>query len=118
MAAAVSGSGYVVSSDSKHEPSGGCYENTHMAWLFLSVKPAWVPTVGYRATALAEQGSGRYLMQWYKWTRPHQHNGFVPPSVAEKNQFRVRELLTTKNALRGKAMSVKAAPRLIVKPGS
>lgn len=23
-------------------------------------------------------------MQRYNWTRPHQHNGFVPPAVAEE----------------------------------
>lgn len=63
---------------------GNCYDNSPMERLFRSLKTEWVPTVGYMTTALAEQDIGRYLMQRYNWTRPHQHNGFVPPAVAEE----------------------------------
>ncbi|WP_155951563.1 MULTISPECIES: IS3 family transposase [unclassified Pseudomonas] len=63
---------------------GNCYDNAPMERLFRSLKTEWVPTMGYMTTALAEQDIGRYLMQRYNWTRPHQHNGFVPPAVAEE----------------------------------
>lgn len=63
---------------------GNCYDNAPMEWLFRSLKTEWVPTVGYMTTALAEQDIGRYLMQRYNWARPHQHNGFVPPAIAEE----------------------------------
>ena len=63
---------------------GNCYDNAPMERLFRSLKTEWVPTVGYMTTALAERDIGRYLMQRYNWTRPHQHNGFVPPAVAEE----------------------------------
>jgi hypothetical protein len=55
-----------------------------MERLFRSLKTEWVPTVGYMTAALAEQDIGRYLMQCYNWTRPHQHNGLVPPAVVEE----------------------------------
>ncbi len=63
---------------------GNCYDNSPMERLFRSLKTEWVPTVGYMTTALAEQDIGRYLMQRYNWIRPHQHNGFIPPAVAEE----------------------------------
>ncbi|XXF08306.1 IS3 family transposase [Pseudomonas sp. D2-3] len=63
---------------------GNCYDNAPMERLFRSLKTEWVPTVGYMTTALAEQDIGRYPMQRYNWARPHQHNGFVPPAVAEE----------------------------------
>lgn len=56
-----------------------------MERLFHSLKTEWVPTVGYMTTVLAEQDIGRDFMQGYNWTRPYQHNGFVPPAVAEEN---------------------------------
>ncbi|MBF7144842.1 transposase [Pseudomonas sp. hsmgli-8] len=61
-----------------------CYDNAPTERLFRSLKKEWIPTVGYMTAALAEQDIGRYLMQRYNWTRPHQHNGFVPPAVAEE----------------------------------
>ncbi|UZE31052.1 IS3 family transposase [Pseudomonas asplenii] len=63
---------------------GNCYDNAPMERLFRSLKTEWVPTVGYMTTALAEQDIGRYLMQRYNWIRPYQHNGLVPPAVAEE----------------------------------
>ncbi len=63
---------------------GNCYDNSPMERLFRSLKTEWVPTVGYMTTALAEQDIGRYLMQRYNWIRPHQHNGFILPAVAEE----------------------------------
>ena len=63
---------------------GNCYDNAPMERLFRSLKAEWIPTVGYMTAALAEQDIGRYLMQRYNWTKPHQHNGFVPPAVAEE----------------------------------
>ncbi len=63
---------------------GNCYDNAPMERLFRSLKTEWMPTTGYMTTTLAEQDIGRYLMQRYNWTRPHQHNGFVPPAVAEE----------------------------------
>ncbi|MBF7145047.1 IS3 family transposase, partial [Pseudomonas sp. LY10J] len=63
---------------------GNCYDNAPTERLFRSLKAEWIPTVGYMTAALAEQDIGRYLMQRYNWTRPHQHNGFVPPAVAEE----------------------------------
>ncbi|MBF7142710.1 MULTISPECIES: IS3 family transposase [Pseudomonas] len=63
---------------------GNCYDNAPMERLFRSLKAEWIPTMGYMTAALAEQDIGRYLMQRYNWTRPHQHNGFVPPAVAEE----------------------------------
>ena len=64
---------------------GNCYDDAPIERLFRSLKTEWGPTVGYMTTALAEQDIGRYLMQRYNWTRPHQHNGFAPLAVAEEN---------------------------------
>ena len=63
---------------------GNCWDNAPMERLFRSLKTEWVPTVGYMTAALAEQDIGRYLMQCYNWTRPHQHNSLVPPAVVEE----------------------------------
>lgn len=63
---------------------GKCYDNVPMERLFRSLKTEWVPTVGYMTAASAEQDVDRYVMQQYNWTRPHQHNGYVPPAVAEE----------------------------------
>jgi len=63
---------------------GNCWDNAPMERLFRSLKTEWVPTVGYMTAALAEQDIGRYLMQCFNWTRPHQHNGLVPPAVVEE----------------------------------
>ena len=63
---------------------GNCYDNAPVERLFRSLKTEWVPTLGHMRTALAEQDIRRYPMQRYNWARPHQHNGFVPPAVAEE----------------------------------
>ena len=44
---------------------------------------------------MAEQDIGRYLMQWYHWTRPHQYNRFMPPAVAEEKPNPVSGNVTT-----------------------
>lgn len=62
---------------------GNCHDNAPMERLFRSLKTEWVPAVGYMTKATAEQDIGRYFMR-YNWVRPHQHNGFVPPAVAEE----------------------------------
>lgn len=62
---------------------GNCHDNAPMERLFRSLKTEWVPATGYLNQAMAEQDIGRYLTR-YNWIRPHQHNGFVPPAVAEE----------------------------------
>lgn len=87
---------------------GNCHDNAPMERLFRSLKTEWVPTVGYMTRAMAEQDIGRYFMR-YNWVRPHQHNGFVPPAVAEENSIlcpgivdHYRHVLAATNALCGR----------------
>jgi len=63
---------------------GNCHDNAPMERLFRSLKTEWVPTVGYMSASLAQQDTGRFLMQRYNWQRPHQFNGGLAPAVAEE----------------------------------
>ncbi len=64
---------------------GNCWDNAPMERLFRSLKSEWVPPLGYDSIAEASRDISHYLMTYYNWERPHQHNDGVPPAKAEEN---------------------------------
>lgn len=63
---------------------GNCWDNAPMERLFRSLKTEWVPGLGYPSMAEAERDVGRYLMDYYNWSRPHQFNDGIAPAWAEE----------------------------------
>lgn len=51
---------------------------------FRSLKTEWVLTQCYLSAVQAEQYIARFLRQRYKWQRPHQFKGGLPPAIAEE----------------------------------
>ncbi|SHF09082.1 Integrase core domain-containing protein [Vibrio gazogenes DSM 21264] len=52
-----------------------------MERLFRSLKSEWIPEMGYSSVREAKQNISYYLMDYYNWQRPHQHNDGVPPAL-------------------------------------
>ncbi|MFB2842895.1 hypothetical protein ACE1BJ_15915, partial [Aeromonas jandaei] len=44
---------------------------------------AWLPALGYMSLRAAKRDISYYLMDYYNWRRPHQHNDGIPPARAE-----------------------------------
>ncbi len=63
---------------------GNCWDNAPMERLFRSLKSEWVPSLGYGSIAEARRDISHYLMTYYNWERPHQHNEGIPPAKAEE----------------------------------
>ncbi|MGL4379570.1 MAG: integrase core domain-containing protein, partial [Vibrio sp.] len=63
---------------------GNCWDNAPMERFFRSLKTEWVPTVGYRSFAEAQQESIRYIIGYYSQLRPHQYNGGLTPNESER----------------------------------
>lgn len=57
---------------------GNCWDNAPIERLF-----EWVPTIGYVNLAYASQKISHYLMGYYNWQRPHQHNDGVSLAKAK-----------------------------------
>lgn len=62
---------------------GNCWDNAPMERLFRSLKSEWVPATGYLSMSEAMRDISYYLMTYYNWRRPHQHNDGLPPAIAE-----------------------------------
>jgi putative transposase len=62
---------------------GNCWDNSPMERFFRSLKTEWVPEMGYRSFAEAKRSILNYMSGYYSSTRPHQHNGGLPPNKAE-----------------------------------
>lgn len=62
---------------------GNCWDNAPMERLFRSLKSEWLPTTGYMSLRDATRDISYYLMDYYNWRRPHQHNDGMPPAKAE-----------------------------------
>ena len=62
---------------------GNCWDNAPMERLFRSLKTEWLPTTGYMNLREAKRDISYYLMDYYNWRRPHQHNDGIPPAEAE-----------------------------------
>ncbi|MGL6572977.1 IS3 family transposase [Aeromonas hydrophila] len=60
-----------------------CWDNAPMERLFRSLKTEWLPTTGYMSLREAKRDISYYLMDYYNWRRPHQHNDGMPPAEAE-----------------------------------
>ncbi|HAT2489037.1 TPA: IS3 family transposase [Aeromonas hydrophila] len=60
-----------------------CWDNAPMERLFRSLKTEWLPTTGYMSLREAKRDISYYLMDYYNWRRPHQHNDGIPPAEAE-----------------------------------
>jgi putative transposase len=63
---------------------GNCWDNSPMERFFRSLKTEWVPKLGYRSFAQARRSIFQYINGYYTLTRPHQHNGGLPPIKAEE----------------------------------
>ncbi len=57
--------------------------NAPMERLFRSLKTEWLPTTGYMNLREAKRDISYYLMDYYNWRRPHQHNDGIAPAKAE-----------------------------------
>ncbi|WP_421239486.1 IS3 family transposase [Aeromonas enteropelogenes] len=62
---------------------GNCWDNAPMERLFRSLKSEWLPAMGYMSLREAKRDISYYLMDYYNWRRPHQHNDGIPPAKAE-----------------------------------
>ncbi|OKA95033.1 transposase, partial [Aeromonas salmonicida subsp. salmonicida] len=62
---------------------GNCWDNAPMERLFRSLKSEWLPATGYMSLREATRDISYYLMDYYNWRRPHQHNDGIPPAKAE-----------------------------------
>ncbi|WP_418113763.1 IS3 family transposase [Vibrio scophthalmi] len=63
---------------------GNCSDNAPMERFFRSLKTEWVPTVGYRSFAEAQQEITRYIIGYCCQLRPHQYNGGLNPNESER----------------------------------
>ncbi len=63
---------------------GNCWDNAPMERLFRSLKTEWLPTTGYMSLREAKRDISYYLMDYYNWRRPHQHNDGIAPAEAEQ----------------------------------
>ncbi|MGL5728609.1 MAG: IS3 family transposase [Plesiomonas sp.] len=63
---------------------GNCWDNAPMERFFRSLKTEWVPTIGYRSFAEAQQEIIRYIIGYYSQLRPHQYNGGLTPNESER----------------------------------
>ncbi|WP_332405501.1 IS3 family transposase [Vibrio metschnikovii] len=63
---------------------GNCWDNAPLERFFRSLKTEWVPTVGYRSFAEAQQEIIRYIIGYYSQLRPHQYNGGLTPNESER----------------------------------
>ncbi|MGU5760271.1 IS3 family transposase [Aeromonas hydrophila] len=68
---------------------GNCWDNAPMERLFRSLKSEWLPVTGYLSLREAKRDISYYLMDYYNWRRPHQHNDGIPPAKAEHRPNRV-----------------------------
>lgn len=68
---------------------GNCWDNAPMERLFRSLKTEWIPSTGYMSAREARRDVGLFLMDYYNWQRPHQHNDGVPPAKAENRPNKV-----------------------------
>lgn len=62
---------------------GNCWDNAPMERFFRSLKTEWVPEMGYRSFTEAQRSIVDYMSGYYNQTRPHQHNGGLPPNKTE-----------------------------------
>lgn len=63
---------------------GNCWDNAPMERFFRSLKTEWIPTIGYRSFAEAQQEIIRYIIGYYSQLRPHQYNGGLTPNESER----------------------------------
>ncbi|WP_447830921.1 IS3 family transposase [Aeromonas salmonicida] len=62
---------------------GNCWDNAPMERLFRSLKSEWLPATGNMSVREAKRDISYYLMDYYNWRCPHQHNDGIPPAKAE-----------------------------------
>jgi putative transposase len=63
---------------------GNCWDNSPMERFFRRLKTEWVPEMGYGSLVDAQRSIVDYITGYYSQTRPHQHNGGLPPNKAEE----------------------------------
>lgn len=68
---------------------GNCWDNAPMERVFRSLKSEWIPSIGYSSATHAEKDISAYLMDYYNWERPHNHNGGLSPAVMEEGAKKV-----------------------------
>lgn len=68
---------------------GNCWDNAPMERFFRILKTEWISLTGCMTARKARRDVGIYLMDYYNWQRPHQHNDGVPPAEAENRPNKV-----------------------------
>lgn len=63
---------------------GNCWDNAVVERFFRSLKTEWVPACGYQSLIDAQRSIVEYMTGYYSLTRPHKHNGGLPPTKAEE----------------------------------
>jgi len=66
---------------------GNCWDNAPMERFFRSLKTEWIPQKGYQSFSEAKTNIIDYIIGYYSQVRPHQHNGGLPPNIAEKTYW-------------------------------
>ena len=64
-----------------------------MERLFRSLKPEWLPPLGYKSLAAAKADITDYFMRYYNWRRPYSANEDLPPGIAENNPNLVSKIV-------------------------
>lgn len=67
---------------------GNCWDNAPMERLFRILKTEWLSATGYMSLREAKWDISYYLVDYYNWRRPHQHNDGLPPAEAENRPNR------------------------------
>lgn len=68
-----------------------CWDSAPMERFFRSQKSEWLPAMRYMILREAKRGISYYLMDYYNWRRPYQHNDGMPPAKAEAPPDQVSE---------------------------
>ena len=79
----ISATTVALSHGPEHESAWQLLGYAPMERLFRSLKSEWLPTMGYMNLREVERDISYYLMDYYNWRRPHQHNDGIAPAKAE-----------------------------------
>ena len=66
---------------------GNCWDNAPMERFFRSLKSEWVPANGYATLDEAKASILDYIVGYYSSIRPHRHNNYCSPNVAEQKYW-------------------------------
>ena len=58
-----------------------------MERFFRSLKTEWAPETGYSSMTEAKHSITDSIVGYYSQQRPHQHNGMLPPNLADEKYW-------------------------------